>query len=65
MQQRPDASMNSRQEDRPFQWTDECQQAFQSLVDELTSKPLLQPYSLNEEIAVTTDAFREGQLEEY
>ena len=28
-----------RQKDRPFKWTDECERAFQSLVDELTSEP--------------------------
>ena len=33
----------------------EYQRAFQSLVDELTSGPLVQPYTLNE-VTLTTDA---------
>ena len=34
-----------RQKDKAFQWTNEWQQrVFQSIIDELTSKPLLQPY---------------------
>ena len=45
-----------RQKDKPFKWTDECQRAFQSLVDELTSEPLVQPYSLDKEVTLTTDA---------
>ena len=44
------------QKDKPFKWTDECQRAFQSLVDELTSEPLVQPYSLEKEVTLTTDA---------
>ncbi|MEL7079444.1 MAG: RNase H-like domain-containing protein [Cyanobacteria bacterium J06582_2] len=45
-----------RQKDKQFNWTDECQKAFQSLVDELTNKPLVQPYSLDNEVTLTTDA---------
>ena len=45
-----------RQTDKPFKWTDECQRAFQSLIDELTSEPLVQPYSLDKEVTLTTDA---------
>ena len=45
-----------RQKDKQFKWTDECQKAFQSLVDELTNKPLVQPYSLDNEVTLTTDA---------
>ena len=45
-----------RQKDKPFKWTDECQRAFQSLVDELTSEPLVQPYTLDREVTLTTDA---------
>ena len=45
-----------RQKDKPFKWTDECQTAFQSLVDELTSEPLVQPYTLDKEVTLTTDA---------
>ena len=45
-----------RQKDKPFKWTDECQRAFQSLVDELTSEPLVQSYSLDKEVTLATDA---------
>ena len=45
-----------RRKDKPFKWTDECQRAFQSLVDELTSEPLVQPYTLDKEVTLTTDA---------
>ena len=45
-----------RQKDKPFKWTDECQRAFQSLVDELTSEPLVQPYTLDKEVTFFTDA---------
>ena len=46
-----------RQKDKPFRWTDECQRAFQSLVDELTCEPLVQPNTLENEVTLTTDAF--------
>ena len=45
-----------RQKDKPFKWTYERQRTFQSLVDELTSEPLVQPYSLDKEVTLTTDA---------
>ena len=45
-----------RRKDKPFKWTDEYQSAFQSLVDELTSEPLVQPYTLDKEVTLTTDA---------
>ena len=41
---------------KTFKWTDECQRAFQSLVDELTGEPLVQPYTLDKEVTLTTDA---------
>ena len=44
-----------RQKDKHFKWTDECQRAFQSLLDELTSVPLVQPYTLDKEVTLTTD----------
>ena len=44
------------QKDKSFKWTDECQRAFQSLVDELTSEPLVQSYSLDKEVTLTRDA---------
>ena len=45
-----------RQKDKLFNWTDECQRSFQLLVDELTSEPLVQPYTLDNEVTLTTDA---------
>ena len=45
-----------RRKYKPFKWTDECQRAFQSLVDELPSEPLVQPYTLDKEVTLTTDA---------
>ena len=45
-----------RQKDKCFEWTAECQQAFETIVNELSSKPLVQPYSLAKEVTITTDA---------
>ena len=45
-----------RQIDKSFEWTDECQRAFQSLEDELTSEPLVQLYTLAKEVTPNTDA---------
>ena len=45
-----------RQNDKPFKWTHECHRAFQSLVDELTKEPFVQPYSLDKEVTLTADA---------
>ena len=45
-----------RQKDKALQLTDECQCVVQSLIDDLTSKPLLQSYSMDKEVALTTDA---------
>ena len=39
-----------------FQWTDNCQRAFERLKSELVSKPVVQPYSLKKEVTITTDA---------
>ena len=39
-----------------FRGTNDNQWAFQSKIDELTSKPLLQPSSLDKEVTLTTDA---------
>ena len=36
-----------RKKNKLFKWTDKCQKAFQSLVDELTSEPLVQSYKLD------------------
>ena len=44
-----------RQKDKVFQWTNECQGVFQSLIGELNSKPLLQPYSFDKEVTLTND----------
>ena len=51
-----------RQKDEPFKWTDECQRTFQSVVDELTSEPLVQPYTLDKEVTLTTDASEKKTL---
>ena len=40
------------QKDKPFKWTDQCQRAFQSLVDELTCEPLVQQYTLDKEMTL-------------
>ena len=39
-----------------FKWTDECQLTFQSLVHVLTGEPLIQPYTLDKQVTLTTDA---------
>ena len=39
-----------------FQWTDNCQRAFERLKSELASKPVVQPYSLKNEVTITIDA---------
>ena len=45
-----------RQKIKPFKWTDECQEAFQSLVDELASEPLIQACTLDKKVTLITDA---------
>ena len=45
-----------RQKENNFKWTEQCQRAFQSLVDELSSEPIVKPYSLTKEVTLTTDA---------
>ena len=39
-----------------FQWTDKRQRAFERLKSELASIPVVQPYSLENEVTITTDA---------
>ena len=39
-----------------FNWTPECQSAFDNLVKELSSNPVIKPYDLNKEASLTTDA---------
>ena len=48
--------INELRQKKPFKWTDECQRAFQSLIDELTNEPLVPPYTLDNEVNLTTDA---------
>ena len=45
-----------RQKYKVLQWTNECQRSFQSLIDQLTTKSLFEPYSLEQEVSLTTDA---------
>ena len=45
-----------RKNDTVFRWTEEAQQAFQNLKLELSSQPLVQPYSLSKPVTLTTDA---------
>ena len=45
-----------RHKDKFFEWTDESQRAFQSQVDELTCEPLVQPYTLDKEVTLSTNA---------
>ena len=45
-----------RLNDKLLKGTDECQRSFLSLVDELTSEPLVKPYSLDKEVTLSTDA---------
>eukprot|EP00733_Pompholyxophrys_punicea_P000672 Pompholyxophrys_punicea_v1_NODE_227_length_2683_cov_13.396650.p1 type:complete len:256 gc:universal NODE_227_length_2683_cov_13.396650:1464-697(-) len=40
----------------PFTWTKQCQTEFEKIKEELTSEPLLQPYSLTKEVTFTPDA---------
>ena len=40
----------------PFIWSRECSEAFQSLKREITNAPVVQPYSLEKEATLTTDA---------
>ena len=42
--------------DTPFQWTEDCQKAFNKLKDALTSTPVLRHYQLEKETKVKTDA---------
>ena len=56
MRHRRGVLMNSGKQDEASKWTDECQRAFQSLVDELTCEPLVQEYTLDRVVDLTTDA---------
>jgi hypothetical protein len=40
----------------PFSWSVHCNQAFESLKAEISSRPVVQPYSLEKEVTLTTDA---------
>jgi hypothetical protein len=47
-------------EDTPFKWTDECQQAFQQIKRRLTSSPILMLPRLDQDCILTTDASTRG-----
>lgn len=48
--------LNQLRNAKDFQWTIECSQAFESLKDEISSYPVLQPYNLDKEVTLTTDS---------
>ena len=56
MQPRRDVSMNTGRTINLFKYTKECQRAFQSLVDKFTSEFLVQLWSLDKEVTLTTVA---------
>jgi hypothetical protein len=45
-----------RKGNSPFVWSDECTRAFEGLKREISSRPVVQPYSLEKEATLTTDA---------
>jgi transposase InsO family protein len=47
---------NLRRAETPFIWSAECEAAFVSLKKEIASAPVVQPYSLDKELSLTTDA---------
>ena len=56
MQRKTQCINELRQKDKAFKWSSQCQRAFQNLVHELTSEPVVQPYSPNKEATLSTDA---------
>ena len=54
------APISKLQSSKSFAWDDECQNAFDGLKKELASYPVIQPYSLEKEAIVTTDASQEA-----
>lgn len=40
----------------PFIWSEDCTRAFESLKREISTRPVVQPYSLEKEVTLTTDA---------
>ncbi len=45
-----------RRKDVPFVWSADCTEAFESLKKEVSSSPVVQPYHLEKEVTLTTDA---------
>lgn len=43
-----------------YAWTLECKKAFDGLINEISSKPVIQPYSLEKPIQLITDASKEA-----
>ena len=46
--------------DPPFEWSPECQASFETLVDKLTSAPILAYADYKQPFVIQTDASREG-----
>ncbi len=47
-----------RRRDVPFVWSQKCAASFELVKNEITSFPVVQPYSLEKEVTLTTDASR-------
>jgi hypothetical protein len=43
-----------------FEWTDKCQESFQTLKDKLTSAPVLAPPDSRKDFVIYCDASRQG-----
>ena len=50
------APLNEIRRMNTFQWTAKCMQSFESLKKEISSHPVVQPYSLQKEATLTTDS---------
>lgn len=48
--------LNKLRNAKSFEWTPECNQSFELMKKEISSQPVLQPYSLEKEATLTTDA---------
>lgn len=51
---------NLTKKDTPFEWTDECQHAFDSIKNKLIKPPILCYPNFNKEFIVTVDASKDG-----
>jgi len=45
-----------KKKDEPFSWNKECQEAFESLKQQIISAPILQPFSIEKHTVLTVDA---------